>query len=172
MLRGPLQRVLADRTWNPNRRVRLLVRSRPRVDVSILVVLAFPSEGPRGCPCLHDEIVCFLIALPVVRRRRVVCDAFATGSTHPAGYQSTAGDRIDDRQLLGKPQRVVPDGQDVTDYDDLHTFRDAGEDRRGCVRDALHAERCAVVLVERQTVEAHFFGIQFLIVVSVVEIGR
>src|SRR6185312_6778389 len=65
MLCRPGDGVAAQDTGNPDRRVRLLIRARPRVYVPVVVVLALPAERSRVCPCLDDEVVGFLEALPV-----------------------------------------------------------------------------------------------------------
>ena len=151
--------------------MRVLVGLNPRVDVAIVEVLALPAERAGGGPCLDDEVVRLLEALPVVRRRRVVGDALASGAAHPAGDQPAARDHVDHGKLLDQPQRVVPDRQNVAEQDDLGAIGGLGEDGRLDVHRAAHAEGRAVVLVEHDAVEAHLLGIDALVEVAVVEIG-
>ena len=151
--------------------MRLLVGPRPRVDVPELVVLALPAEGTGCGPGLDDELVGLLEPLPVVGRRRVVGHALPSGAAHPPGYQAATGDHVDHRELFHQPQRVVPDGDDVAQQNDLGALGDAGED--GCldVHGAAHAEGRAVVLVEHQAVETHLLCVKFFVKVAVVELG-
>src|SRR5436305_14888002 len=56
-MRRPFDRLAGPRGRRPDRRMRLLVRSRPHVHVFEMVNLALEgaSSGPRSC--LHDEMV-------------------------------------------------------------------------------------------------------------------
>ena len=57
--RGPHDRLAAALRRNPDRRVRLLVRARPRVHVRKVVVLAAPVKRTGLGPRAHDEVVRF-----------------------------------------------------------------------------------------------------------------
>src|SRR5262245_2003160 len=62
--------------------------------------------------------------------------------------------------------------QGVTDQHDLHFLSDTGEDRCLHIHYSTHAERIAVVLVERYRIEPQFLGIAgFVEVVVVVSSG-
>ena len=112
-----------------------------------------------------------LEALPVEVGRSVVGVAFPATAADEAGDQAAIGDHVDHGKLLGQPEGVVPDGQDIAQDDDLGLVGDAGQDGGADVGDALHAEGRAVVLVEHQGVEAHLLGIHLLVEVAVVETG-
>ena len=167
----PFDSVATHHAGNPDRWMRVRVRPRPGIDVAVLVVLAFPAEGTRRRPGLDDEVVRFLVALPVERRGGVVGDALASGAAHPAADQSASRNHVDLSQLFGQPERVVPDRQDVAQQDDLGAIGDSREDRRLDVHHTAHAERRRVVLVEHQAVESHLLGVDFLVQVAVVEFG-
>src|SRR4029450_3330131 len=68
---GPDRRLGACSPRSPDRRVRLLEWEAPGIDVTEVVVLAFPAEWPRRRPALEDEIVALLEALTVVHGVRV-----------------------------------------------------------------------------------------------------
>ncbi len=112
-----------------------------------------------------------LEALAVVVRRDVVADALAARAPHDPGNQPAAGDDVDHGELLGQPQGIVVDGQDVAEQQDLHFGGDAGEDRSLDVGDAVHAEGRAVVLVDHQPVETHLLGVDLFVEIAVVQVG-
>ena len=56
-LRAPLPGLDRAAARDPDRRVRLLDRPRPRVDVAELVEASVPREGRRLAPRLHDQVV-------------------------------------------------------------------------------------------------------------------
>ena len=170
MARRPLHGVAAHHPGDPDGRMRRLVGARPGVHVAVLVMVSFPAEGSLARPGVDDEVVGFLEPLPVVGRGGVVGDAFAARAADPAGDQAPAGNHVDGGQVLGQPQRVVPDGQDVPEQHDLRALRDAGEDRGLEVHHLAHAERRRVVLVQHEPVEPHLLGVELLVEVAVVEV--
>ena len=167
----PVDGVAAHDARDPDGGVRGLVGAGPRVHVAELIVVALPAIGPGGRPGFDDEIVGFLETFPVVWRLSVVGDAFATGTANPAGDEAAAGDHVDFREFFGKPEGVIPDGEDVTEEDDLCALGDASED--GCldVHHSAHAEGRAVMLVEHEAVEAHLLGVDLFVEVAVIEVG-
>ena len=169
VLGRPLDRVAAHDPGNPDLRMRVLQRARPRVHVAEVVVLALPAERPGRAPGLHHEVVRLLEALPVERRLRVVRDALAPAAAHPAGHQPPARNHVDLRQRLGQPERILPDRQDVAQQHDLGLFRDPRQNRRLHVHHAAHAERRRMMLVQHQRVEAHLLRVELLVEVAVVE---
>ena len=170
-LGGPGDGALADRAGDPDRRVRLLQRAGPGIDVAVVVVLALPAEGAGLGPGFDDEVVRLLVALPVVGGGGVVRETLAAGAAHPAGDQASAGDHVDLRQRLRQPERVVPDRQDVAEQADFGALGDAGEDRGFDIDHGAHAEGRRVVLVEHDAVEAGPLGGDRFIEIAVVEIG-
>ena len=131
--------------------------------MSVLVVFTLPAEWAGGGPCLDDELVGLFEPLPVVGRRRVMGNALTTGAPDPAGDQATVGYQVNHGKLFHQPERVIPDGQDITHENDLCFLGDAGEDGRLNVHRAAHAERSAVVLVQHQAVKAHLFCVNLLV---------
>ena len=162
---------LRDGAGDPDRGVRALQRTRPGVDVAVVVVLALPAEGAGIGPGLDDEVVGLLVALPVVGRLGVVRERFAAGAADPAGDQAAFGDHVDLGERLGEPERVFPDRQDVAEQADLDVVGDAGKDRGLDVDHRTHAERRGVVLVEHDPVEAGVFRGDRFIEIAVVEVG-
>src|SRR5713226_8445828 len=67
LLRRPHDRLLAEHARDPDPRVRLLQRHRPRVHHAMLVVRALPPERPGLRPRLDDQLVRLLEALAVER---------------------------------------------------------------------------------------------------------
>ena len=170
VLGRPLDRVAAHDAGNPDLRVRVLQRTRPRVHVAEVVVLALPAERPGRAPGLDHEIVRLLEALPVERRMRVVRHAFAPAAAHPAGHQPPARNHVDLRQRLRQPERILPDRQNVAQQHNLGLFRDPRQNRRLHIHHAAHAERRRVMLVQHQRIEAHLLRVELLVEVAVVEL--
>jgi len=171
LLGGPLHRLNADGGGNPDGRMGLLQGPHPGIDVAIVVVLALPAPGAGGGPGLDKEVVGLLEPLAVEVGRRVMGITLASATSDKAGHQASVGDHVDHGKLLGKPQGVVPDGEDIAQDDYLGLVGDAGQDGSADVGDALHTEGSAVVLVEHEGIEAHFLGVHLLVQVTVVEAG-
>ena len=169
VLSRPAHGLHADGGRNPYLRMRLLVRAHPGVHVAVVIVLALPAERSGVRPCLDNEVVRLLEALAIEHGRRVVRDALASAAAHEARHQPASADHVYHRKLLRQPERIVPDWQDVAQYDDLRLRRLAGEDGRADVGNALHTERGAVMLIEHQAVEAHLLRVQLLVQIPVVE---
>src|SRR4029453_8071726 len=68
LLRRPDDRLLAEHAGDPDSRVGLLERYRPRVDHAMLIVGSLPAEGAGLGPRLDDQVVRFLEALAVENR--------------------------------------------------------------------------------------------------------
>ena len=151
--------------------MRLLVGPHPGVHVAVVVVLALPAERSGVGPGLDDEVVGLLEALTVEHRWGVVGDALTSAAPDEAGDEPAVADHVDHRKLLGEPERVVPDRQNVAEDDDLGLGGLAGEDGRADVGHALHTEGCAVMLIEHEAVEAHLLGVELLVKVPVVELS-
>ncbi len=67
-LRAPAPGLDRAAAGNPDRRMRLLDRPRPDVDVALLVVAAVEGEGVLLGPGLHDEVVRLVVALAQLAR--------------------------------------------------------------------------------------------------------
>ena len=171
MLSRPLDRVAAHDARNPDLRVWILNRPRPRIDVAEVVVLAFPAERAGGRPGLDYEVVSLLEALPVEGRLGVVRHRLAAAAAHPASDQASAGDHVDLGERLSQPERVFPDREDVAEQHDLGVPGDARENRRLDVHHRTHAEGRRVMFVQHQRVEAHFLGVELLVEIAVIEVS-
>src|SRR5580704_18559070 len=82
LLRAPPHRLRAERSRNPHRRMRFLVRQRPRIHMPVMEMLALVAPRPRLGPRLHDKIVRLLEVFAVVRRIRVVEKLFAARASY------------------------------------------------------------------------------------------
>ena len=158
-LSGPHQGVSAHHSGQPYLGVGLLVGLGPWIDVTVLEVLAFPTEGAGGGPGLDDEFVGLLEPFPVIGRRGVVGHAFPSRAPDPSGNQPSPGYHVYHRQLFDQPKRVVPDGQDVAKKHDLGPFGDAGQNGGLHVHGPAHAKGRAVVLVQHEPIETHLLGV-------------
>ena len=167
----PLHGLPAGSTGHPNRRIGLLQRDGPGVHVPVVEVLALPAERAGGRPCLDEEVVGLFEALPVEVRGHVVRQALTAAAADHAGDEAAPRNHIDHCDLLGQPEGIVVDGQDVAEDHDLGLGGDASENGGRHVGHAVHAERGAVVLVDHDPVEAHLLGVDLLVQVAVVEAG-
>src|SRR5258708_36869170 len=109
MLRAPLYSLRTNLSRYPHRRLRFLIRQRPRINVPIVKMLAFVSPRPGPRPRLHDKIVGLLEQLAIVGGIRVVEELLAACAAHPSGDQPPPRDQIDLRELLGHPERMLDD---------------------------------------------------------------
>ena len=107
MLRRPHDGLAAGNPGNPDPRMRLLHRQRPRIDHAQLVMLAFPAPRPRRGPGLDDQVVGFLEALAVEGGIGVGLQRLDAAAAHKARYQPPFRDHVDHRQLFGQPHRII-----------------------------------------------------------------
>jgi len=80
------------------------------------------------------------------------------GTANPARHQTAAGNEVDLRQLLGHPQRMLDHRQRVTHQDDLGLAGGARQHRGFGIDHVAHAVGIAMVLVQRESVEADLLG--------------
>lgn len=106
MLGAPHHRFGAQQTRNPDRRVRLLNWQAPRIDETIMEVLAFITEGTRLRPRLNHHLVRFVEILAVEGGIRIRCELLAAATAHPSCDQAAAGDHIYHAELFGQPQGI------------------------------------------------------------------
>src|SRR5208282_6942579 len=76
------------------------------------------------------------------------------------------------RQLFGHPQRMLDDRQRVADQQNPRLLGQPRQDRGLDVHHASHAERVAVMLIQRDDVESQFFRVQVLVDEVVIVLGR
>ena len=167
--RGPVDRLVGAERGAPDRRVRLLERPRPRVDVAELEVLAIPLEGAGLRPGLDDQVVRLVEA--VARLGRVEREGVVLGAdpAHEAGDDAPAGDDVEQRDLLGHPQRMVAQRDRVAEDGDL--ARRARDEQRGHhVRRGDVPVGGLVVLVDADPVEADALVLAELVEVAQVEV--
>ena len=124
-------------------------------------MLALPAERSGLRPRLNHEVMGLFETLAVEHRVHIRLDVFHAAAPHEARNEPPAGDHVNDRELFGKVDRIVPDRQRISEEDDLHVLRDAREDRRKHVHSRRHAERRRVVFVQHDAIEAE--GIDHLV---------
>src|SRR5262249_24789667 len=128
-LRAPLPGLDRAAAGDPYRRVRLLHRARPDVDVALLVVAAVEGDGAALGPGAHDEVVRLEIALAQHRRVLAIGKAGVhRGADREAGDQPAAGDAIDHREFFRDPRWRIVEGERVAHHTDR---RLAGAARQG-----------------------------------------
>ena len=103
----------------PDGWVGLLQGNHPRVYRAELEVLALPAEGTRLCPSLDDEVMGLLESLPVVHWVDVAVHRFLADAPHEPADHASPGDYVDHGDLFCDAQRVLVDGEDVAQEDDL-----------------------------------------------------
>ena len=156
----------------PHLRMRLLIGARPDVDAAVLEIFALPRERPVvRRHRLENEVV--RLPEPVhhphwarVRRHDLVRHALDEAHLQPA-----ARDHVDDRHLLGDPQRVVAVGDRRAEAEQPRAFGLPRQDREREVHRRAHAGRGRVVLVD-DDVEAEFVGQHPLVEIAVIEARR
>ena len=152
-----------------DRRMRLLDRLRPAVDVAQLVVL--PVEGERlvGRPRPHDEVVRLGVLVTRQGRDLPVAEVRVHGrADREAGDEAATADAVQHGELLGDPDRRVVEGDRVADDADRRVAGAAGQpggDEVGARHDAVAV---LVVFVDADPVEAELVGVLEQIHVRVV----
>ena len=164
-----LHRLQAARARNPDRRVRLLQRARPRIDVAHAVVLAAEGERPRSGPRLDDQIVRFVELLARIGRIDGVGVILGPAAHDHAGDQAPAADHVDHGELLGHARRRVVEGKRVADHGDANTRGLPRQDRGDQVGRGHVPVRVRMVLVDHDAVEPQLLRVHQLVEVAVVQ---
>jgi hypothetical protein len=112
----------------------------------------------------------FLEHLAVVGRVGVVEELLWPRAPHPTGDQPAPRDQVDHGQFLGQAQRVAVGRDRVADQDDPDPLGDPGQHRCLHVEHRAHAERVAMMLIERDAVEADLLGQHRLVEIGVIVI--
>ncbi len=147
----------------------MLIGTRPRVHVLVLIVFTVPLEWTRFSPRFNDQIVSLIEAFAGVGRvdsERVV---FCTDSANETTDDSPAGYNIKHCDFLGDLQGVMAERNSVSQDRDL-ALCPACKRRRHDVRRRHGAVSVLMVLVYAYSVESEFACILELIQITVVEI--
>src|SRR5690242_1552416 len=107
MLRAPYDGFGADDARDPDGRMGLLIGQRPWVDEAVVEMLPFPAERTGTRPRRDHDIVRLVEILAVVGRVGIVEELFAARAPDPSGDKAAMGDKIDFRQLLSHPERIL-----------------------------------------------------------------
>ena len=156
--------------------MRRLHRTRPDVDVALLVEAAVEGEGVAVGPRTQDQIVRLVVAVTQQRRVLTVGEAGVHRRTdREAGDEPSAGDAVDHGELFGDARRRVVEGERVA-HDADRGVGGAARERRGDQVGRRHqAVAVGVMLVHANRVETAVGGVfQFVheIVVHVVRAAR
>ena len=152
-----------------HRRVRLLDRLGPAVDVAQLVVLAVERErlvlGPRP----HDQLVGLGVLVAGQRRDLAVTEVGVhRRADGEPGDQPSAADAVEHRELFGHPDRRVVQRDRVADHTDRSAAGPAGQTGGDDVRARHDPVAVLVVLVDADAVEPELVGVLELVHVLVV----
>jgi hypothetical protein len=167
-LRHELHRLERPGTRDPDRRVGLLERPGPAVDVAQLEVLAVVLERAGLRPGPHDQLVGLREARARLRGVDREGEVFGAAADHLSGDDAPARDAIEHGDLLGHARGRVVERQRVAHDGDLDPPRAHGEHGRDDVRRRHQAIRILVMLVHADAVEAERLGLGELIDVFVV----
>jgi hypothetical protein len=152
---------------HPHWRRRLLVRSRPDVDIAVVEELAFPVERAVGRRHrFEDQIVRFPVTAHqiggvTIRRRDLVRRAFDQSHLETAARQ-----HVEPCQLLGHAHRIRPVGDRRAKGEEPCPLGFPGNDRKRHRHRHRQAGRRAVVLVDHD-VEANFVAQRELVEIAV-----
>ena len=152
-----------------DRRVRLLDRLRPAVDVAQLVVLAVEGERLVRRPRPHDQVVGLVVLVAGQGRDLAVAEVGVhRRADREPGDESTAADAVEHGELLGDADRRVVQRDRVADDADRRVARATGQPGGDEVRAGHDAVAVLVVLVDADAVEADLVGVLELVHVLVV----
>ena len=167
-LAGGLQVAAAG---DPDRRMGLLVGTRPYIDLALVDETAFVVErAVMGGPRLDDQVDGLPHALARRRRVGVRRQQLVGHAAHEAAIQPPARDVVHHRHLLGTADRVGQIGDRVAEDADARVPGLARQDGAGQRRRRKQACRRLVVLVDHD-VQAEFVGQNMLVEIHVVKIG-
>jgi len=155
-------------TRDPDRRMRLLHRPRPDVDIALLVEAAVERKGVLFGPGPHYQVV--RLVVPLAQHARVLAIGETGVHRRPdrePGDQPPARDAVDHREFLGNPGRRVIERQGVAH----HAKRGVGGAPRQGRGDQI-GRRHQPITVRMMLVDAHrvepAFGSEFEFVHEVV----
>ena len=152
-------------------RPRLLKRLRPRVQVAVVVELAVVAERPVLGPRLEDDVEPLAEARARGGRvdRALVRPVLHAGAERERVLHPPARHHVEHRVLLGHAIRVLQVDRRAGHLD-LRVRRDRAEPGRHQAHGRGHAVDHAVVLVDRDAVEAELVGADHRAQVAVVEL--
>ena len=148
----------------PHRRMRLLKRLRPGIDVAQLGEFAVERKRSRLGPRLHDQVMCLVVARPHLSRRcPVIADGVRRGTDGKSSHQPAAAEAIDHGKLFCDADRRIVQGKRVAKDHDRRigvAAREDGGDQIGRVAETVAV---LVMLVDAEAVEAKIVGqLEFL----------
>ena len=106
--------------WNPDRRMRLLIRTRPGIGVSEGVVLALMVDRARFGPRLHNQIVGLAKSLVRIDRIDAGGMVFGADASHKAGDNPAVRNVVEHRVFFGDVQRIIHQRQGAAEDRHFH----------------------------------------------------
>src|SRR5919106_3458738 len=136
---GVDHRLGTDYAGDPNWRVRFLQRHDPGIDYAEMIVLPFPTKRSRRGPGLYNQIMGFFKPLPVKYRIGIGSHALLTdASNEPADYAPSRYN-INHGYFFGYSPRVLMNGKDIAQEDDLSLTGVLGQHRSDNIDGRHHA---------------------------------
>src|SRR5262249_42315452 len=93
--------------WDPDRRMRLLQRPRPEVDIVELVMPAVVAERPDLGPGAQNKLVRLVIAAVRMGGVDAAGEVFGADAAPEAGEEAAAAEMIEHGEFLGHRHRIA-----------------------------------------------------------------
>src|SRR5205814_398610 len=140
--------------------IRLLVWSRPDIDLAMMEVAALPVErAVMRSPGFHDQVMSFPKALRHTHRARIYRGNLIRHAAHEAYFDPSAREIIYHRHLFGDTHRLPAIGNRITEDEQACLGRLSRKDSQHYRRGRIEARGGLMVLVEHN-LEPHLLGVQ------------
>src|SRR5215470_5095576 len=106
--------------------MRSLIRSRPHVDIFVVVELAIVIEKIMG-PGLDNDIEGFFKARSPLSERDAKSEILTRNAADESGDNATASKVVQHRELLRHAQRVAVEREQIPGHSELDSFRFGGD---------------------------------------------
>src|SRR5215510_7717440 len=149
----------------------LLDRQAPRVDETIVEMLALIAKRTGLGPRLDHHFMCFVEVLAIEGGVGIGGELFATATAYPPSDQPAAGDHVDHAELFGEAQRIAYYRQRVAQENDFYLLGDTCQNCSFDVHHRAHAKGGVVMLVQHHAVEAELFGEDLLVEILIEQLS-
>ena len=163
------QRLARARAGNPDRRMRLLRRPRPRIDVAQRIVPALERKRPVLGPGAADQVDGLPELVARGGRGHVVVERLRPRARREARDQPAVRHVVEHRVFFGDAQRVQVQRQEIAEDDDLAALGPLRQRRGDQVGRWHQPVDVLMVLVEHHAVEAELVGIGELVDILLIE---
>ena len=100
----------------PDRRVGVLPRARPDIDLAVMKKLSFPVERSFMAGLgLEDQIMGFPHTFPHAHGVTVAGGQFERHAAHKTAFEPAMGNHVDHRHFLGNADRLTPIGKRIAE---------------------------------------------------------